>query len=259
VDERCDMSYDTILYQREKGIGTITLNRSERLNAINEQMIRELNSVLDDLEANDEIRVAIITGSDKAFCTGADLKETFTPATSKRINDLFTRIERLGKPTVAAINGYAFGGGCEITLCCDLRVASETAKIALPEAKAGTIPSGGGTFRLARLVGMGRAKEMLFLGEPLDGKEACDIGLVNRVVPPERVLDEARKIAESLINRPPLSIKAIKECVHAAVQGDTESAVCFVMNTANLLRTTEDYREGRDAFREKRKPMWKGR
>lgn len=253
------MSYETIIYHKEDGIGIITFNRPDKLNAINKQFVTEMNLVLDDIEADDEIRVVTITGGEKVFCAGADLKETFTPAISKRLNDLFTRIEKFDKPTIAAINGYAVGGGCEIALCCDLRVASETASIGLPEVKVGTMPSGGGTFRLPHLIGMGRAKEMLYLGESLSGIEAFNIGLVNKVVPPGKVLDEARRLARILLDRPPLAIKAIKDCVHAGTQLDSESALNFVMNVANLLRTTEDYQEGRKAFSEKRKPIWKGR
>lgn len=253
------MNYETIRYQQEGGIGIIIFNRPDSRNAINEQMAREMNGVLDEIEADEGVRVVVITGGESVFCAGADLNEPFTPATSKRLNDLFTRIERLAKPTIAAISGYAYGGGCEISLCCDLRVASETALISLPEIKVGTIPSAGSAFRLPRLIGVGRAKEMHYVGEPVSGKEALSMGLVNRLVPAGEVLDEARRIAAILLDRPPLSLKAVKECIHAGLQLDTDSAVNFVMNAANLLRSTEDYQEGRNSFREKRKPVWKGR
>ena len=255
------MNYETILYQKEGegGIGIITFNRPEKRNALSKQVVAEMNLVLDDLETDDALRVVILTGGEKVFCAGADLKETFTPAASKRLNDLFTRIEKLPKPTIAAINGYAYGGGCEISLCCDLRIASETASMGLPEIKVGTIPSGGSAFRLPRVIGSGRALEMHYLGEPLSGREALAIGLVNRVVPEGTAVGEAIRLAEILLDRPPLSLKAIKECVHAGMQVDTHSAVNFIMNAANLLRATEDYQEGRNAFREKRKPVWKGR
>jgi enoyl-CoA hydratase len=253
------MTYETITYQKETGIGIIIFNRPGQRNAINEQMISELNRVLDEIEDDDRIRVLIITGGETVFCAGADLKEHFTPATSKRWNDLFSRIEKLAKPTIAAINGYAYGGGCELSLCCDLRVASETALIGLQEIKVGIIPSAGSAFRLPRLIGVGRAKEMQYFGEAISGRDAFTIGLVNRVVPAGTALDAARGLAEILLDRPPLSLKAIKECIHAGMQLDTESAMNFVMNAANLLRSTEDYQEGRKAFKEKRKPVWKGR
>lgn len=252
------MSYETIIYEKEKGIGTIIFNRPDRLNALNEKLLDELSMVLDGIE-NDDVRVVIITGGEKCFSAGFDLKETRTSSVIFKLNKIFTRIERFGKPVIAAINGYALGGGCEIALCCDLRVASETASIGLPEVKMGTISAGGGTFRLPRLIGMGRAKEMLYTGESLNGREAFNIGLINKVVSSGKVLDEARRMAGILLERPPLSIKTIKDCIHAGIQFDTENAIDFVITSADLLRSTEDYKEGWNAFIEKRKPIWKGR
>lgn len=252
------MKYQTILYENQNRIAIITFNRPDRLNALNGQLLQELNELLDDIE-HDDIRVVILTGGEKNFSAGFDLKESRTTETIKELNAVFSRIENFCKPTIAAINGYALGGGCELALCCDLRVASETASIGLPEVKVGTIPSGGGTFRLPRLIGMGRTKEMLYVGERVTGVEAFDIGLVNKVVPVGRAIEEARNLAMILLERPPLSIKAIKECVHAGTQLDTEGAVNFVINAADLLGRTEDYIEGRSAFVEKRKPVFKGR
>lgn len=253
------MGYETIIYDKEDGIAVITLNRPQQLNAINEQLIKEVNMVLDEIEYDNDVLIVILTGGEKFFCAGADLKEPRAPGRSQRSNRLFNRIERFGKPIIAAINGYALGGGLEIALCCDLRVASETASIGAPEVKVGTIPSGGATFRLTRLIGIGRAKELLYTGNPVNGVEALNIGLVNKVSPPDMALDEAKNLAKVLLERPPLSIKAIKNCVHAAIQLDTESAVDFVINSADLLHGTEDYQEGRTAFREKRKPVWRGK
>lgn len=253
------MSYEAVIYDKEDGIAVITLNRPQQLNAINEQLIREVNMVLDEIEYDNDVLAVILTGGEKIFCAGADLKEPRAPGRSQRSNRLFNRIERFGKPIIAAINGYALGGGLEIALCCDLRVASETASIGAPEVKVGTIPSGGATFRLTRLIGIGRAKELLYTGNPVNGIEALNIGLVNKVSPPDMALDEAKNLAKVLLERPPLSVKAIKNCVHAAIQLDTESAVAFVINSTDLLRGTEDYQEGRTAFREKRKPVWRGK
>jgi len=251
------MAYKTLLYQKEDSIGTVTFNRPERLNAINDQLLDELNRLLGTIEC-DDTRVIIFTGSEKSFCAGFDLKETMTPQISQKYNRLLNRIESFGKPTIAAISGYALGGGCEIALCCDFRIASETARIGLPEVKVGIIPSGGVAYRLLpRIIGLGRAKEMFYLGEPVSGVEALDAGLVNKVFPPNKVLDEAKKLAKILADRPALSIKAIKDCINAGMQMDSESAADFVMNAANLLRHTEDYEEGRKAFREKRKPIWR--
>lgn len=253
------MSYETIIYDKENGIGIITLNRPQQLNAINEQVIKEVNIVLDEIERDNEVRVVIITGGQKFFSAGGDLKEQRTAGRTRRSNQLYIRLERLGKPTIAAINGYALGGGCEIALCCDFRIASETASLGTPEVKVGIIPSGGATLRLPRLIGLAKAKEMLYTGNLINGIEAFNVGLVNRVCPPGMALDEAKKLAEILLERPPLSIRAIKECLHVGIQVDTESAIEFLCKSADLLRGTEDYKEGRSAFREKRKPVWKGR
>ena len=254
-----NIRYETLLFQRENGIGIITFNRPDRLNTISSQILDELNSLLDEIES-DALRVVILTGNKRSFCAGFDLKETMTPEISQKYNKLINRLESFCKPIIAAIDGYALGGGCEIALCCDLRVASETASIGMPEVKVGIIPSGGVTYRLLpRIIGLGRAKEMLYLGESLSGREAFNIGLVNRVAPPGKALDEAKKLAGILLDRPPLSIKAIKNCVQAGTQLDSEGAANFVMNAANLLRPTEDYIEGRKAFQEKRKPIWKGK
>ena len=251
------MAYKTLIYKKQDSIGIIIFNRPERLNAITDLLLDELDSLLDGIESEDT-RVIILTGNERSFCAGFDLKETMTPLISQKYNKLINRIESFNKPTIAAINGYALRGGCEIALCCDFRIASETASIGLPEVKVGIIPSGGVAYRLLpRIIGLGRAKEMLYLGEPISGVEAFNIGLVNRVVPSNSVMEEAKRIAKILLDRPALSIKSIKECIHAGMQLDSEGAANFVMNAANLLRPTEDYLEGRKAFREKRKPVWK--
>lgn len=251
------MTYKTLKYQKEDSIGIVIFHRPERLNAINDLLLDELDHLLYGIES-DDVRVIIFTGSERSFCAGFDLKEAVTPQISQKYNKLLNRIERFGKPTIAAISGYALGGGCEIALCCDLRVAAKTAKIGLPEVKIGIMPSGGAAYRLLpRIIGLGRAKEMFYLGEPISGVEALHAGLVNKVFPQNKVLDEAKKLAKTLADRPALSIKSIKDCLHAGRQLDSEGAANFVMNAANLLRYTEDYEEGRKAFREKRKPIWK--
>ncbi len=253
------MNHETVLYRKEHGVGIITLHRPDHGNAINEQMIKELHGVLNEVEPDGEVRVLIFTGEDRFFCSGVDLKEPRVPGAAQRSNRLYFRIERFEKPTIAAINGFALGGGCELALCCDLRVAAEDARIGTPEVKVGIIPSGGATLRLTRLIGLGRAKEMLFLGDPITGREGFSLGLVNRTVPPGLALEEAKKLGHELLERPPLSLKAIKDCVYIGMQTDTESAVEFITRAADLLRGTEDYQEGRNAFREKRKANWKGR
>ena len=253
------MSYETILYVKEKGLGIITLNRPAQGNSINEQLIRDLNAVLNEIEKDEEVRVVVLTGGDKFFCSGADLKEPRQPGRSQRANKLFSRVEKFAKPTLAAINGYALGGGLEISLCCDFRVAAEDARLGTPEVKVGIIPSGGATLRLPRLIGIAKAKEFLLLGEPVTGTQALALGMVSRVAPPGKALEEAQKLAQILMDRPPLSLKAIKDCVLEGQLMETEIAVESIIRTADLLRNTEDYQEGRNAFWEKRTPVWKGR
>jgi enoyl-CoA hydratase/carnithine racemase len=222
-------------------------------------LIKDINSALDEIEKDTEVRVVVITGGEKFFCSGADLKEPRLPGRSQRANSLFTRIERFDKPTIVAINGYALGGGFEISLCCDFRVAAEDARLGTPEVKVGIIASGGATLRLPRLVGLARAKEFLLLGESITGTQALAMGIVNRISPPGKALDEAKKLAQMLIDKPPLSLKAVKDCVLAGQLMETDSAIEYIIQTADLLRNTEDYQEGRNAFRERRKPVWKGK
>ena len=253
------MDFETILFAREEGFGIITLNRPDQGNSINEQLIKDINSALDEIEKDTEVRVVVITGGEKFFCSGADLKEPRLPGRSQRANSLFTRIERFDKPTIVAINGYALGGGFEISLCCDFRVAAEDARLGTPEVKVGIIASGGATLRLPRLVGLARAKEFLLLGESITGTQALAMGIVNRISPPGKALDEAKKLAQMLIDKPPLSLKAVKDCVLAGQLMETDSAIEYIIQTADRLRDTEDYQEGRNAFREKRKPVWKGK
>ncbi len=257
--ERIAMNYETILCFREGGLAIVTLQRPGQGNSINEQLIRDLNAALEEIEGDPGVRVVVLTGGEKFFCSGADLKEARLPGRSQRSNSLFSRIERFPKPTIAAMNGYALGGGFEISLCCDFRVAAEDARIGTPEVKVGIIPSGGATLRLPRLIGLAKAKEFLLLGESISGSQALGLGIVNWVSPPGKALDEARKLAGMLIDRPPLSLEAVKDCVLAGLHMETHSAVEYIIRTAELLRHTEDYQEGRNAFREKRKPVWKGR
>jgi enoyl-CoA hydratase/carnithine racemase len=253
------MNYETILYGKEEGLAVVTLNRPSQGNSINERLIEDLNAALDEIEKDGEVRSVVLTGGEKFFCSGADLKEPRRPGRSQRANLLFTRVERLDRPTIAAINGYALGGGLEISLCCDFRVAAADARLGTPEVKVGIIPSGGATLRLPRLIGMAKAKEFLLLGESVSGEQAFALGIVNRVSPPGKALEEGRRLGMTLADRPPLSLKAIKDCLRAGWLMDTEAAVESIIDTADRLRQTEDYLEGRNAFREKRKPVWKGK
>ncbi len=253
------MSYETIICEKEERIATITLNRPRRRNAINYQLLTEIHEVLDEIAQDSDVWIVIVTGSEGAFSAGADVREQMPSDYLLRFRELLHRIETMGKPVIAAINGLALGGGCELALACDLRIACTSARIGIPEIKLGVIPSAGGTQRLPRLVGPTKAKELLFFGDPIDGNEAYRIGLVNRVVPDEALMDEVRNMARLLLERPPMALRMIKSAVNTGLKVDLESGLDFEAQCAAILATTEDMQEGIRAFVEKRKPVWKGR
>ena len=260
--------FETLRLATHDGVATLTLHRPEAMNAITQRMKDELDAALDAVAADDAARVLVITGAgDKAFCAGADLKERAgtepTPAEfffrQQATHRLFTRIEQFAKPVIAALNGVALGGGAEIALCADLRVAAEHARFGLTEVALGVIPAGGGTQRLARLVGPAKAKEMLFTAARLTAAEALGLGLVNRVVPSERLTDEVQALASSVAQKPPLAVRFAKQAVDKGLQADLQTALDFELYAAAILFDTEDRREGMRAFVEKRAPQFKGR
>ncbi len=260
------MEYETIIYQREGSVAIVTLNRPERLNAINAKLSAELEDLVDELADDDQIRVAIITGAGRGFCAGADIKEMADASAQqssqrsrRRRYRFFNKLEDLSKPVIAAINGPCNGGGLEIALCCDFRIASEAASFGMGEVKLGVIPAAGGTARLPRLIGPARAKEFLYFGNVIDARRAYEIGLVNKVVPVVELMSEAMRWASELAERPPLSLRMLKYCVNVGMQMDLMSALDYESKCAEILRSTEDYREGTRAFVEKRKPVFKGR
>jgi len=257
------MAYDTIDYQKDGGIVLITLNRPERLNAIDYRMAMDLDRAMDALEEDQEARVVILTGAGRGFCAGADIKAMADPNAKrlpigKRYN-FFNKIEDVPKPVIAAINGPCNGGGLEIALCCDFRIASTDASFGLGEIKLGVMPAGGGTARLPRLIGIGRAKEFLYFGDRVDGRQAEAIGLVNKAVSPGDLMPEARGWATALSERAPLSLKAIKYCVNLGMQMDLLGAIDYESKQAAILSQTEDAREGIMAFVEKRNAVFKGK
>lgn len=253
------MKYETILYNVKGTIAIVTLNRPERLNAINRQMLAELDAVLDEIEENEDVRVVILSGNERSFSSGADLKDQLTVNELRRANRLDDRIETFDKVIIAAIEGYCLGGGLEISLCCDLRVASETASIGVPEIKSGAFPPGGTTFRLAQIVGTGRAKEIIYTGDPVSGHEAYNIGLVNRLTPPGKALDEAEKLARYLSDRAPTAMWLAKLCTNMGTQLQREAATEFNSNALALLRSSKDAQEARRTFVEKKVKSARGK
>jgi len=222
--------YNTLFYEKKDTIGILTVNRPGKLNAISNELTKELEQLLDEIENDPELRVLVITGAgDKAFVAGADINElverdaSMGRDVSRFRQALFARIENLPVPVIAAVNGYALGGGLELAVACNIRVASEKAQFGAPEVKLGIIPGDGGTQRLPRLVGLGRAMEMVLTGDFIDAQEAFRIGLVNRIVPHEELMESVMTLAQKIASRPPLAVKYAKEAVNRSQEGDTAS------------------------------------
>jgi len=255
----------TLLFELTDGVARITVNRPDKLNALNAIVIAELGDAVTRIETDSAVRGVIVTGAGtKAFVAGADINElTGQGATGGRNRSVvgqqvFRRLERCGKPVIAAVNGFALGGGCELAMACHLRIAGETAKFGQPEVKLGIAPGYGGTVRLPRLVGRARALELLLTGDMIDAREAHRIGLVNRVVPADRLLAEAEALLRTILANGPLAVRACLEAVDAGLEMSLDQALLFEANYFGLLSATEDMREGTKAFVEKRKPVFKG-
>jgi len=261
------MTYSNILYEKDGPLAIVTINRPEVRNALNQAVMGELAQAIDEAEADDEVRVLILTGAgDRAFAAGADLKEMAArntqtelgPASRLRRN-VANRLENMFKPTIAAVNGNALGGGCELAMACTLRVAAETAKFGQPEINLGIIPGLGGTQRLSRLVGKGRAMAMVLTGEAIDAQEAYRIGLVNQVVPAGEALAAAKELALKLASKPPVALRAAKDAVNLGYGMDLPAALELENRLFAMCAGTEDKAEGVAAFFEKRPPNWKGK
>ena len=262
------MSYETIIYEKEAGVGIITLNRPKQLNAISFQLKAEVTAAMDEIEKDDEVKAVILTGGPKAFCAGADIKERSGVTRTQREYyfsqrkthfDFYGKIENCEKPVIAAVSGVAVGGGCEIALACDLRIASDTARFGTPEVKLGAIPAGGGTQRLPRIIGITKAKELIFTGDFIDAQEAYRLGLVNKVVPVDQLMEAAMAMATRIAEHPPMAVRFAKRAINAGMQMDLVSGLDYETYCATLLTTSEDRIEGFKAFSEKRKPIYKGR
>jgi 3-hydroxypropionyl-coenzyme A dehydratase len=255
---------ETIQVKLEPPIAWVYLNRPDRLNAINEKMIDELRQALTDLENNQDVRVIVITGTGKAFCAGADITQ-FTQLNgytawrfAKKGRGLMDFIESLSKPTIAMINGYALGGGLEIALACDIRIAAEEAQLGLPEINLGIYPGFGGTQRLVRVVGKGRAMELMLTGDRIPAKEAERIGLVNKVVPLAELEKATRELAMKLAKKPPVSIAIIKLMVNKGAEAAQDIGLEMESLGWGVVFSTEDQKEGVNAFLNKREPNFKG-
>jgi enoyl-CoA hydratase len=261
------MGYANIVFEpAEDGIALIKLNRPQKLNALNQQTVRELDDALARAESDAAVRALVLTGEgEKAFAAGADIQElaTLDPVAARETSlygqRVFRRLETLPKPSVAAINGYALGGGLELAMSCTLRVASATARLGQPELKLGIIPGYGGTQRLPRLVGRGRALEMLLTGEPIDAAEALRIGLVNHVVPPEELLPFCRSLLRKMLENGPVAMALAIDAVDRGLGMSLEDGLHYEASGFAISAATEDRTEGMRAFLEKRKPAFKGK
>ena len=247
-------------------IATVAIDRQDRLNALNPQVIDEIEASFADLRENGAVRAVVLTGAgDKAFVAGADIGELakMTPRTGTAVSErgqaVLRSIETFPKPVVAAVGGYALGGGCELALACHLRVASDRAQFGLPEVGLGILPGYGGTLRLARLVGLGRALEIVLTGDMVGAERALDIGLVNMVAPHEELLDRARAFAGRIAKKAPVAVEMALRSVYAGLECSAETAAQFEAASFGLLTATDDMKEGMAAFLEKRKPNFQGR
>ena len=260
------MAYKNLKIEKKEGIATVKINRPQVLNALNKDTISELAAVVDELDADNKIKVAILTGEgDKAFIAGADIKQMagMTPLEAKKFAELghnmLFKIENSRIPFIAAINGYALGGGCEVLMACDICIAVKSAKMGQPEINLGVHPGFGGTQRLPRLVGRMKAKELLLTGKNIDADEAFRIGLVNMVVDDDKLMDTANKLAGQIAGKSPIQTAFIKSLVNKGIDIDLNTACSLEISYFSSSFSTNDQKEGMKAFLEKRKPEFKGK
>lgn len=259
------MAYKNIIIEKKEGIGTIKINRSKVLNALNKETIQEISKAVDELDQDKKIKVAILTGEGKAFIAGADISQMkdMTTLEAKEFSELghktLLKIENSRLPFIAAINGYALGGGCETLMACDICIASKSAKLGQPEINLGIHPGFGGTQRLPRLVGRMKAKELLLTGRTIDADEACRIGLVNMVVEDDKLMETTEKIAGEIAGKSPIQTHFIKSLVNKGTDIDLHSACSLEISYFSASFSTEDQKEGMSAFLEKKKPTFKGK
>jgi len=257
------MDFENIVIEKDGPVAVVTLNRPKQLNALSYSLCRELCLGMEELDQDDSVRVFILTGSDRAFAAGADISEMVdaTPFAGRaherlRFRD---RVNNLAKPIIAAVSGFALGGGCELAMSCDIIIASETARFGQPEVNLGIIPGSGGTQRLTHVVGKFKAMEMVLTGGMIDAAEAQRIGLVNKIVPVELLLDEAKVMARVIASKPPIAIRFAKEAVLKAANTPLDEGLAFERKSFFTLFASEDRQEGMQAFLEKRKPEFQGK
>ncbi len=258
------MAYETLLTEVRDNLGVITVNRPDLRNAMNRQVVEDLRAALEEFQQNDEVGAVLFTGKgEKAFVAGADIGElrerTMLDGLSATMQRLYDEIEGFEKPTMAAVNGHALGGGCELAMACDIRIAAENARFGLPETALSIIPGAGGTQRLARLIGKGRAIEMILTGRILDAGEARELGLVSEVVPKAELMNSARETASRILSKGPLAVRLAKLAVQTGFETDQKTGLVIERLAQTVLYTSEDKQEGTSAFLEKRDPDFKGK
>lgn len=255
---------NNIIFEREDSLAVITINRARELNALNSETLSELNEVLDMVYKTEDIYAVIITGTgEKAFAAGADISEmkNMNVLEARKFSmlgsSIFRKIEHLDRPVIAALNGFTLGGGCELALACDIRIASSRAKFGQPEVGLGITPGFGGTQRLSRLVGMGIAKELIFTGKIIDVNEALRIGLVNKIVEPEKLLAEAKALAKAISANAPIAVRLSKTAINRGAQTDIDTAIMYETEIFGECFSTFDQKEGMSAFLERREKQFK--
>jgi enoyl-CoA hydratase/carnithine racemase len=259
------MEFKLLIYTKIDSVAVVQMNRPEALNAINSDVLSEMDAVLDDAGNDDNIRVLVVKGNEQAFAAGADIKHfvNYGPAEAHQyishVQVCMNRLFVLGKPTIASISGYALGGGCELAMGCDLRIAADNATFGLVEINLGIVPGGSGTQRLTRLVGEGKAKELIYLGETFNAQKALEIGLVNRVVPLADLEEETMKLARKLSRKPPLALRTAKELIHFSYDVDLPNGLMMEKEKFAYLFSTYDQKEGMRAFLDGRKASFQGK
>jgi len=259
-------SFKTIIFEEIENVAVVTLNRPQRLNALSLPLLDELNQVMGEIDLRDDLKAVVITGGQKVFCAGADINifeglsmpdEAYSFV--QWIKYALGSVSRISKPTIAAICGYALGGGLELCLFCDIRIAADDAKLGVPEINLGAFPAAGGSQTLPRLIGAPLAKEMLFTGDHIDAQEAFRLGLVNKIFPKEKVFQEALNMAKTLAKKPAYAIRTIKRLVDNGLQMDLARAMTFESSSFLGIWASHDFKEGTNAFLEKRKAVFKGK